>query len=78
MYSNVADLEILDKMGVRVDNVKQNKKPSLRAVVSVVIGAIRMQKMQQRWAVQKRVQKDIIRKKEQIKGMRTSSSTVYR
>lgn len=65
--SNAADLRLLEDIGITPDATIREKKPSLRTVGFAVIASLRMQKMREAWAGNKKVQEALVRK---FEGMR--------
>lgn len=68
--SNAADLKLLEEIGFTPDATIREKKPTLRTVGFAIIASIRMQKMREAWAGNKRVQEALVRK---FEGMRRGS-----
>jgi hypothetical protein len=68
--SNAADLRLLEDIGITPDATIREKKPSLRTVGFAVIASLRMQKMREAWAGNKKVQEALVRK---FEGMRRGS-----
>jgi hypothetical protein len=68
--SNAADLRLLEDIGITPDATIREKKPSLRTVGFAVIASLRMRKMQEAWAGNKKVQEALVRK---FEGMRRGS-----
>lgn len=67
LNSNAADLRLLEDIGITPDATIREKKPSLRTVGFAVIASLRMQKMREAWAGNKKVQEALVRK---FEGMR--------
>jgi hypothetical protein len=65
--SNAADLRLLEDIGITPDATIREKKPSLRTLGFAVIASLRMQKMREAWAGNKKVQEALVRK---FEGMR--------
>jgi hypothetical protein len=65
--SNSADLRLLETIGITPDATIREKKPSLRTLGFAVIASLRMQKMREAWAGNKKVQEALVRK---FEGMR--------
>jgi len=66
-HSNSADLRLLEDIGITPDATIREKKPSLRTLGFAVIASLRMQKMREAWAGNKKVQEALVRK---FEGMR--------
>lgn len=65
---------MLEEMGVTPDRKTREKRPSLKAVVLMVVASVRMQKMKADWATQKKIQASLVKRAEQMrKGSRKSS-----
>ena len=54
VHSNAADLRLLEKMGCRTDMQGPKKRVSLRAVASMVLATVRMERLRQSWVRQER------------------------
>lgn len=67
LNSNKADLRLLEEMGITPDQTVRERKPTLRTVGFAVIATIRMQKMQQAWAGNKKLHEALMKK---LDGMR--------
>lgn len=65
--SNSADLRLLEDIGITPDATIREKKPSLRVIGFAVIASLRMQKMREAWAGNKKVQEALVKK---FEGMR--------
>lgn len=70
LNSNAADLKLLEEIGFTPDATIREKRPTLRTVGFAVIASIRMQKMREAWAGNKKVQEALVRK---FEGMRRGS-----
>ncbi|KAI9878241.1 MAG: hypothetical protein M1830_001464 [Pleopsidium flavum] len=70
---NLADLQILQEMGVAPRRKPRKKKrPSLRSVVFMVVAGVRMKKMQVEWAVNKKLHTAMCKKLQQVRRQRKS------
>lgn len=67
MNSNKADLKMLEEMGITPDLTIRQRKPTLKSVGLMVIATVRMQKMQQAWAGNKKLHEALMKK---LEGMR--------
>ena len=76
MFSNKADLQLLEEMGITPDVSFREKKHSLRTVGFTVIACMRMQKMQQAWAGNKKLHESLLKKLDGMK--RRQGKTVAR
>lgn len=70
MYSNKADLKMLEEMGITPDMTIRERRPSLKAAGQAVIAAIRMKKMQRAWAGNKKLHESLLKK---LEAMRRSN-----
>ena len=52
MFSNTADLRLLEEMGVNPQRGVQKKTPSIRAVAYMVMATFKMRRMQYDWIMQ--------------------------
>lgn len=60
-------MKLLEEMGVTPDTKIRERKPSLRSVAYMVIATVRMQKMQEAWAGNKKLHESLMKK---LDGMR--------
>ncbi|KAI7530674.1 hypothetical protein KC316_g17339, partial [Hortaea werneckii] len=69
MYNkcNKADLRLLEEMGITPDVSFRERKPSVKTVGLMVIAGLRMQRMQQAWQGNKKLQEQLVKK---LEGMR--------
>ena len=67
VYSNKADLKLLEEMGVTPKTKTREQKPSLRSVAYMVMATVRMRKMQEAWAGNKKLHETLMKK---LDGMR--------
>lgn len=74
--SNQADLSILEEMGITPDMAVRERRPTLKSAVIAVIAAGRMKKMQQAWAVNKKVHETLMKKLESMKRSRVISQVM--
>lgn len=58
---------MLEEMGITPDVTVREKRPSLRAAGLAVVATIRMRKMQQAWAGNKKLHESLLRKLESMK-----------
>ena len=65
--SNRADLKLLEEMGITPDVSFRERRHSLKTVGLMVVGVVRMKRMQETWAGSKRVQESLVKK---LEGMR--------
>jgi hypothetical protein len=72
--SNAADLQLLETIGITPDATIREKRPTLRTVGFAVIASLRMQKMREAWAGNKKVQDALIKKFEAMKRGKGRSS----
>ena len=66
-FSNRADLKLLEDMGITPDISFRERRHSLKTVGLMVLGCVRMGRMQREWAGARRVQEGLLRK---LEGMR--------
>ena len=71
VYSNKADLGLLEEMGITPDTSHHGKKHSLRVVGSMAIACIRMKRLSERWAGTKQLQESLARELEGVRRKRT-------
>jgi hypothetical protein len=74
--SNAADLHLLETIGITPDATIREKKPSLRTLGFAVIASLRMQKMREAWAGNKKVQDALVRKFEAMKRGKGGRSSI--
>jgi hypothetical protein len=72
--SNAADLRLLEDIGITPDATIREKRPTLRTVGFAVIASLRMQKMREAWAGNKKLQDALIKKFEAMKRGKGRSS----
>lgn len=65
--SNQLDLQLLEDMGIVQDVSVREKKHSLRTVGFTIIASIRMRKMAQAWAGNKKVHESLLKKLDGMK-----------
>ena len=65
---------MLEEMGITPDMTIREKKPTLRTVGWTVIATLRMQKMQQAWAGNKKLHESLLKKLEGMKKRQGSSA----
>ena len=65
--SNRADLEILEEMGIKPVLKVKGKKRSLRAVGLMIVATVKMKKLQEDWAAQKKIKASLVKKVEQMR-----------
>lgn len=65
--SNKADLKLLQEMGIKPNRPVQEHKPTLKTVGTMIIATIRMRKMQEAWAGNKKLHETLMKK---LEGMR--------
>lgn len=66
-HSNLADLELLEEMGITPDISFREKKHSLRTVGHAVIACVRMRKMREAWEGNKKLHESLMKKLEAMK-----------
>ena len=64
---NLADLELLEEMGITPDISFREKKHSLRTVGQAVIACVRMRKMREAWGENKKLHESLMKKLESMK-----------
>lgn len=75
-HSNEADLRMISEMGVQARDRKPSRTPrhKLRSAVSLVVAAVRMQRMGQEWSKAKKLGEGLKRAKSEMLKRRESSS----
>lgn len=68
--SNQEDLHLISEMGITPDISIHSKKPSLKAAGLAVIATIRMKKLSEGWAANRKVHAQLVRT---LEGMRRRS-----
>jgi hypothetical protein len=76
-YSNKADLHLLEEMGITPDITFRQRRHSLKTVGLMVMGCVRMQRMQQAWASNKKLQESLLKKLEAL-GLRKAQQRKVR
>jgi hypothetical protein len=76
LYSNKADLKLIEEMGITPDISIREKKPSLRTVGWMVIASVRMKKQQQEWAGNKKLHDSLVKKLEQMRRQSRRGATL--
>ncbi|PNS21382.1 Spindle pole body protein pcp1 [Sphaceloma murrayae] len=65
---NKADLKMLEEMGITPDLTVRERRPSLKAAGQAIIATIRMRKMQQAWAGNKKLHESLLKKLETMQS----------
>ena len=67
----------MEEMGITPDITIREKKHSLRTVGFTVIACLRMQKMQQSWAGNKKLQETLLKKLEGLKKRQAKAAPAW-
>nr|POE99332.1 hypothetical protein CFP56_52725 [Quercus suber] len=73
--SNQVDLRLLEEMGITPDITIREKRHSLKTVGLMVVACVRVQKMQQAWAGNKKLHESLMKK---LEGMRKKKQQLGR
>lgn len=66
-HSNKEDLNLISQMGITPDVTVHERRPSLKSAALAVVAAIRMQKLAEAWAVNRKVQEQLKMKLESMR-----------
>jgi hypothetical protein len=75
LNSNTADLRLLEEMGVTPDQKTREKRPTLKAVGTMVLATVRMGTMRREWREKVRLHEMLVkaRQEQQVKSGRKVS-----
>lgn len=69
--SNEADLKILENMGIKCPPRAKEAKPTLKQVGLMIIATVRMKKMQEAWADNKKIHEALLKKLDSMRQTRS-------
>jgi hypothetical protein len=76
--SNKEDLRLIEEMGITPDISYRSRKHSLKTIGLAVMAAVRMQKLSEQWAGQKRVHAQLVQKVEAMRRRNVRPSATAR
>lgn len=81
VYSNKEDLKLIEEIGITPDISYHKRRPGLKAAGLAVIALLRMKKMSDDWAVQRKVHAQLVGKLEAMRrrsGRAAAKNTAVR
>ena len=67
-YSNVANLRLIEEMGISPDRTFRHRKPTLKIVAHMVRFCVRTKRASEGWKEKRLIQESLVRKVDAMRG----------